>query len=123
MVGCLACQGLCFGFGVLLPFFILGGMGAADVKLLAGIGAWVGIHDVIAIFLVFGTLMGLYSIAASAFHGRGTIDVKTADNPLVIVPASRRGVAQDPAVRNRRVVPMAPAMAIAIVLLALLPRL
>jgi prepilin peptidase CpaA len=30
------------GLGLLLPLYAIGGMGAGDVKLLAGVGAWVG---------------------------------------------------------------------------------
>src|SRR3954453_2102749 len=33
------------GFVLLLPMFLLGGMGAGDVKLLACLGAWLGPHD------------------------------------------------------------------------------
>lgn len=33
--------GTCVGLGLLLPVYAIGGMGAGDVKLLAGVGAWV----------------------------------------------------------------------------------
>ncbi len=33
--------GTMVGLGLLLPFYAIGGMGAGDVKLLAGVGAWV----------------------------------------------------------------------------------
>src|ERR1700722_6624762 len=33
--------GTAVGLGLLLPLYAIGGMGAGDVKLLAGIGAWV----------------------------------------------------------------------------------
>ncbi len=33
------------GCGLFLPFFLLGGMGAGDVKLIAAIGAWLGPAD------------------------------------------------------------------------------
>ena len=37
--------GTAIGLGLLLPAYAIGGMGAGDVKLLAGVGAWVfGIH-------------------------------------------------------------------------------
>jgi prepilin peptidase CpaA len=34
--------GTAIGLGLLLPAYAIGGMGAGDVKLLAGVGAWVG---------------------------------------------------------------------------------
>jgi len=34
--------GTAVGLGLLLPAYAIGGMGAGDVKLLAGVGAWVG---------------------------------------------------------------------------------
>jgi len=45
------------GLGLLLPLYAIGGMGAGDVKLLAGIGAWVG-----------GTIT-LYAFCVSAIVG------------------------------------------------------
>src|SRR4051794_4455757 len=35
-------QGAALGLALLLPLYAIGGMGAGDVKLLAGVGAWVG---------------------------------------------------------------------------------
>lgn len=49
--------GLALGLGLLLPLFLLGGMGGGDVKLLACIGAWVGPLRVFSIF-VYGSLIG-----------------------------------------------------------------
>ena len=34
--------GTLVGLGLLLPAYAIGGMGAGDVKLMAGIGAWIG---------------------------------------------------------------------------------
>jgi prepilin peptidase CpaA len=49
--------GTIVGLGLLLPAYAIGGMGAGDVKLLAGIGAW-----------VWGTAT-LYAFAVSAIVG------------------------------------------------------
>ncbi len=35
-------MGMCVGLLTLLPLYAVGGMGAGDVKLMAGIGAWLG---------------------------------------------------------------------------------
>ncbi len=113
--------GFGFGFAVLLPLFVRGGVGGADVKLLAGIGSWVGIHDVMAIFLVFGFLTGVYALSLIVFtEERGGVLRRIANR----TSSSERideVVAQDPTERKRRVIPMAPAMAIAILVLAVVP--
>jgi prepilin peptidase CpaA len=49
--------GTAVGLALLLPLYAIGGMGAGDVKLLAGVGAWVG-----------GTVT-LYAFAVSAVVG------------------------------------------------------
>jgi prepilin peptidase CpaA len=49
--------GTAVGLALLLPAYAIGGMGAGDVKLLAGVGAWVG-----------GTIT-LYAFCASAIIG------------------------------------------------------
>jgi prepilin peptidase CpaA len=43
----LALSGWAVGLMLFLPFFLLGGMGGGDVKLLAALGAWIGPGDVI----------------------------------------------------------------------------
>lgn len=51
------------GFAVLALLFAAGGVGAGDVKLLTGIGAWIGAHDVLVVFVVAAALNGIYSLA------------------------------------------------------------
>ncbi len=55
-------EGLGVGLGVLLGFYILGGMAAGDVKLLGAIGAIVGPNEVFTVFLATALLGGLYSL-------------------------------------------------------------
>ena len=45
-------MGAALGLGLLLPLYAIGGMGAGDVKLLAGVGAWVGVSNVLWAFVV-----------------------------------------------------------------------
>ena len=45
--------GMCCGLLCLLPLYAVGGMGAGDVKLMAGIGAWLGWGDNILCVLRF----------------------------------------------------------------------
>lgn len=60
--------GLFLGLATLLPLYAVGGMGAGDVKLMAGAGAWIGgaliIDSFIAIALV-GGLMALVMVVIS----------------------------------------------------------
>ena len=58
------------GFGCLILFYILGGVGAGDVKLLTAIGAWIGPPAIGALFLVAALLMGLYAAGLAFWHGR-----------------------------------------------------
>ena len=54
--------GTAIGLGLLLPAYAIGGMGAGDVKLLAGVGAWIwGTHTFYAFCLsaVFGGVIAL----------------------------------------------------------------
>ena len=51
------------GLALLLPFYLAGGMGAGDVKLLAVIGLYTGWVTVIEIALVSALVGGLWSIA------------------------------------------------------------
>ena len=44
--------GTAVGLALLLPAYAIGGMGAGDVKLLAGVGAWIGMTDTLWAFAV-----------------------------------------------------------------------
>ena len=55
-------KGLGVGLGLLIMFYIWGGMGAGDVKLLGAVGAIIGPSDVFIAFLVTASLGGLYAI-------------------------------------------------------------
>ncbi len=57
-----ALLGAGLGFGLLVVFFIAGGLGAGDVKLLSAIGAWIGPHDVLVLYIVSAFLVGLGSL-------------------------------------------------------------
>ncbi len=49
--------GMCVGLLTLMPLYAVGGMGAGDVKLMAGIGAWLGWEVTFAAFCV-STVVG-----------------------------------------------------------------
>lgn len=54
--------GALVGFGVLLVFFTLGGVGAGDVKLLTALGAWLGPLFTFEVFLAAAVLAGIYAL-------------------------------------------------------------
>ena len=68
------------GFLILFWFYVMGVMGAGDVKLLAAIGAWLGAESTFYVFGVAGVAAGLYSIAVLASSGR----IKTAWSTLYV---------------------------------------
>lgn len=59
--------GTAVGLGLLLPAYAIGGMGAGDVKLLAGVGAWIGMAHTFWAFVVtvvVGAVMAVVMIVA-----------------------------------------------------------
>jgi len=60
--------GLGLGFSLLIVFYVYGGMGAGDVKLLAAVGAVVGPLNVFVGFLFASLLGGLYALAMMGWH-------------------------------------------------------
>lgn len=65
-----ALAGLGVGFGLTLALFILGALGGGDVKLLAGVGAWIGPWPVLAVFLAAAVVGLVLVIAQSLWSGR-----------------------------------------------------
>lgn len=58
------------GLAMLLPLYSVGGMGAGDVKLLAGVGAWVGTHGHPQNYWG-GLIVMFYAFCATAVIGGG----------------------------------------------------
>ncbi len=55
--------GTAVGLALLLPAYAIGGMGAGDVKLLAGVGAWVGAQTTFYAFCVSAVVGGVIALA------------------------------------------------------------
>ncbi|HEY1783961.1 MAG TPA: prepilin peptidase [Pirellulales bacterium] len=55
--------GTAVGLGLLLPLYAIGGMGAGDVKLLAGVGAWMGAIVTAYSFCVSALVGGIIAVA------------------------------------------------------------
>lgn len=62
--------GLLLGVALLFLFFLVGGMGAGDVKLLGAIGALQGPHFVLFTFLYGAIAGGVMALIIVAFHGQ-----------------------------------------------------
>jgi len=68
-----AALGLTVGLLALLPFYLIGLMGAADVKVFATLGAWCGFHALPALWIVASIAAGihaLYLLASAVTEGR-----------------------------------------------------
>jgi prepilin peptidase CpaA len=61
--------GLLTGGGLFLPLYLLRGMGAGDVKLMAAVGAFVGPELALEIVLVTCVIGGVWALAAVIFKG------------------------------------------------------
>lgn len=60
-----ALLGLLTGFGITFILFAVGARGGGDVKLMAGVGAWVGPAGAVSVFVI-GTLISLVIVLAQA---------------------------------------------------------
>ncbi len=92
-----AVLGAAGGFAVFLVFYVLGGMGGGDVKLMAGFGALIGIDHLAA--------AALWSAACGAFLAVGAIGVQWLSRRL-----SRTEALGAPA----QSIPYAPAIALGV---------
>ncbi len=62
--------GACGGFGILFGLYLLGMMGAGDVKFMTGIGAWLGVLAIIYVFAIAAAATALYSVVVLMWYGR-----------------------------------------------------
>lgn len=60
--------GTAAGLAMLLPLYAIGGMGAGDVKLLAGVGAWVGTTVTLYSFCLSALIGGVIAMAMVAWR-------------------------------------------------------
>jgi prepilin peptidase CpaA len=65
-----ALSGAAVGLALLLPLHAIGGMGAGDVKLMAGVGAWMGTSLTLGAFAVSTVVGGVMAVAMVAWSGQ-----------------------------------------------------
>lgn len=103
------------GFGLLAAFFIMGGVGAGDVKLLTALGAWLGPATILRVFVASAIAAGLYALVLTIAYGGLAA---TAVDLLALADRMRRGDVRpspEPAIaaeaaradRRRRLIPFA----------------
>jgi prepilin peptidase CpaA len=63
-------EGTALGLALLLPLYAIGGMGAGDVKLFAGVGAWVGPLVTLGAFATTAIVGGLMALTMVAWSGQ-----------------------------------------------------
>ena len=64
-----ALAGCALGLVLLLPFYVVGGMGAGDVKLLGAVGALVGPQTLVSVAIYGALVGGTMSLVALAARG------------------------------------------------------
>ena len=115
--------GLVLGGGVLMIFYLMGGMGAGDVKFMAAIGAWLGLVLTFYVFLASAIAAGIYALVLIFAYGSLR---ETFVNLQIIcqrVTILCRHLGSDERIetevqridRHRRIIPFAAMMAVGIV--------
>jgi prepilin peptidase CpaA len=116
--------GLLLGGGALLVFYLMGGMGAGDVKLMAAVGAWLGVVLTFYVFVASALAAGIYALVLIFAYGslhktylnfqiichRATILWRHLSSEDRIEAEVQRND------RHRRIIPFAAMMAVGIVL-------
>jgi prepilin peptidase CpaA len=119
--------GAVFGLGVLLIPYMLGGMGSGDVKLLAGVGAWLGIPTTIYVFVIAAFAAGAHALVIGARHG----GMRRAASAAVIVmlqirnigrhlvPTERIESVSESPERRKHLVPFAAMIAVGVIVVVI----
>jgi prepilin peptidase CpaA len=102
-------EGMGVGLLIFGIFFLMGGMGAGDVKLCAAIGAWIGPGQLFIALVLTGLAGGVMVIAWAAYAGF-LKDLFTGTGDLLMSKAERAEAKLSNPMRRK--MPYAPAIAI-----------
>jgi prepilin peptidase CpaA len=116
-------MGILFGFAALIALYVIGGMGAGDVKLMAALGAWLGFPLTFYVFIASSLAAGLYAIFLMIATGKVGETVVNLHILWLRLASIGRYLASDDRVeaevkrtdRRRRIIPFAAMVAIGIV--------
>jgi prepilin peptidase CpaA len=85
-----ALGGLLLGLALFLPFYLLRGMAAGDVKLLAVVGAFAGPRDVLTIAVLTWCVGGVMALLVVLARGRLRLALGNVRDMVRLVPAPRQ---------------------------------
>jgi prepilin peptidase CpaA len=94
--------GAAFGFVTLICLYAAGGMGAGDVKLTAGIGAWLGVRATAEVVVVAAIAAGVYALLLIIVTRRLGQTLAGIRQLIVLGPSSFELPVQDAATRADR---------------------
>jgi prepilin peptidase CpaA len=80
--------GMVVGLALLLPLYAIGGMGAGDVKLLAGVGAWIyGMHTAYAfsVSAIVGAVLAVAMVLATRAWKRHAAQFMVILNEILVI--------------------------------------
>lgn len=91
-----ACAGLGMGFVLFLPFYVVRGMAAGDVKLMAVVGAFTGPEDAFAIAVLTWCVGGVMALLVVALRGRLRLALSNLGRMLLgmLWPGARGAITQ-----------------------------
>lgn len=105
--------GLMLGFLFALPFFLAGGLGGGDLKLLAAVGAFLGPERLLVALLATALAGGLVAVAASARRGiLGEVLRGTTSAGMRVVGLGRGAPAKTLSTPGAFAIPYAPPIAL-----------
>jgi prepilin peptidase CpaA len=82
--------GLVVGFAVTFLLYSVGGRGAGDVKLTAGIGAWLGPWPVLWVFMIAAIVSLVSSLGRSLFEGKLFALFRSTGLMILMIGSARR---------------------------------